>query len=97
MAVQTRGLEREPSKFGSGAGGVAAVPAIRPSLRRLRVRGSAVALFGSGVALAIVALACVSAAIRVSHPIAHGFMYLWFAALSFFAAWVSQTQARPTD
>jgi len=62
-----------------------------------RVRGSAAVLFLSGVALAFLAVACVSSSIHATHRVPFAFMYLWFAALSFFAAWASHTQPRITD
>jgi hypothetical protein len=64
---------------------------------KLRIRGSAAFLFVTGLVLAFVAIACASSTMRVHRPIALAGMYLWFAALSFFAAWVSQTQARITN
>ena len=63
-------------------------------------RLSSVALAVLGVVLLVVAIGCATEAItgvarslpghptlRVAHPMRYGFMYLWFAAISFFAAW----------
>jgi len=72
-----------------------------------RVRWSSVAYLALGIALASIAIACATGTItrltdalplgttvHVAHPIRYGFMYLWFAALSFFAAWFTATQER---
>jgi hypothetical protein len=60
-----------------------------------------------GVALASIAILCatgtitrlsdalpVLGSVRVEHPVRYGFMYFWFATLSFVAAWVTATQRR---
>jgi hypothetical protein len=44
--------------------------------------------------LTAIAAGCLSASVRVDRPVATGLMYGWFATVSFFASWVSQTQAR---
>ena len=62
---------------------------------RVRVRASAATWFAAGLVLTIIAAVCATSAVRVDHPIALVFMYAWFAGLSFFAAWVSQTQESP--
>jgi len=73
----------------------------------MRVRWAAVAFLMLGVALASIAIGCLTgttarlvdalpgdAAVHLAHPARYGFMYTWFAGLSFFAAWFSATQAR---
>jgi len=71
--------------------GVRAAPTAR-SGRLGRVRSSSVAWLACGVALACIAIACATGTtVHVAHPIRYGFMYLWFATLSFFAAWVTAT------
>jgi hypothetical protein len=63
-----------------------------------------------GLVLASIAILCATGAItrlsdplpvlgsiRVEHPVRYGFMYLWFATLSFVAAWVTATQRRVPD
>jgi hypothetical protein len=70
-----------------------------------RFRLSSVALAVLGVALLVVAIGCATEGItgaarslpghptlRVAHPVRYGFMYLWFAAIAFFAAWFTSPQ-----
>jgi len=77
------------------------------SARVLRVRWSSIAYLALGMALASIAIACVTgtitrlsaalpghATVHVGHPFRLGLMYLWFGALSFFAAWFTATQER---
>jgi len=102
--VVTAELHREPSVFLSER--IGAIPTARPTRVR-RVRWSSVAYLVLGVALASIAIACATgtitrlgdalpgqASVRVAHPMRYGFMYLWFATLSFFGAWVTATQPR---
>ena len=80
-------FQGEPSNFSPE--GVGATPTAR-SGRPSRVRSSSVAWLALGVALACIAIACATGTtVHVAHPIRYGFMYLWFATLSFFAAWVT--------
>jgi len=85
---------------------IGATPTV-PFMRIRRVRWSSVACLALGIALASIAIACATgtttrlsdalpgrATVHVAHPIRYGFMYLWFATLSFFAAWVTATQTR---
>jgi hypothetical protein len=66
----------------------------RVSRSQPRIRGYAATYFAAGLVLTVVALACATSVCHVSQPVAFCLMYAWFAALSFFASWVSQTQAR---
>ena len=96
-------LHQDLSSFLSGAGQTP--PARWASITR--VRWAAVAYLMLGVALATIAIGCTTgtithlvdalpgeAAVHVAHPVRYGFMYMWFAALSFLASWFSATQAR---
>jgi hypothetical protein len=63
-----------------------------------KLRISAALLYATGTVLALIGFACLfSSYAPVSHPVAHALMYLWFAGLAFFAAWIVQTQPRVTD
>jgi hypothetical protein len=95
-------LHPDPSVFLSERIGP---PQTARSVRVRRVRWSAVAYLALGIALASIAIACATGTItrltdalpvtvHVAHPIRYGFMYLWFASLSFFAAWFTATQER---
>ena len=74
-----------------------ATPTDHSTMKKFRIRGSAAVLFLTGLVLAAAAVACTSATIRVHNPVAQGLMFLWFATLSFFAAWFTQTQERAAD
>ena len=97
-------LHADPSVFLSERIGAART---RRFVRIRRVRWISVAYLALGIALATIAITCatgtitrlseavpVGATVHVAHPIRYGFMYLWFATLSFFAAWVIATQER---
>jgi hypothetical protein len=74
-----------------------ATPTDRSTMKTFPIRGSAAVLFLAGLTLAAIAVACISATVRVHDPVAKGLMCGWFASLLFVAAWFTQTQERATD